>query len=217
MTQELIRAFPAQPTTPTTPAPAPAPAAPEFPVADDAYVTGRDIREALNRQLQAMQPVGTATIEMAAQSVYASAKIHPQYADVFKRYEPEIQQALARIPKHLWNLDTMETVTTFVRGKHYAELAREEAQRLAAQMEPAMRSTGAAGPVPTPPTNPASLDGAKLPEEWRARAKRVGLTYRAVQEFCFQNGMSPEQFFKQFEREVVTDAVVESRNPHFAA
>ena len=76
-------------------------------------------------------------------------------------------------------------------------------------MTPTMRSGGAgSGSVPTPQPE-FSLKSEKLPEAWRQRAESLGLTEQALTEFCASNGMSREQFFQQFEKGLVSDAVTE--------
>lgn len=189
---------------------APAPVQPQAPApvaGDDEYVTGRDLKA---MRAAAENQFGSTLENIAvqnAQTAYSIAK--REHKEMFGKYEPEIIQVLGRVPRNQWTLDVIENAVKFVRGNHVDEIAEEKARRLAAQMEPTIRSTGSGGSSPVPRSPDHSLDSDKLPERWRQRAKSVGIGERELQELCWANEMTPEEFFKQFESGVVTDAVQE--------
>ena len=73
-----------------------------------------------------------------------------------------------------------------------------------------MRSTGRAGLTPasqTKETAEATLE--KLPEKWRDHAKAVGISARELHEFCWANDITIDEFFKQFDKGLVTDAIAD--------
>ena len=71
-----------------------------------------------------------------------------------------------------------------------------------------MRSTGRAGLAPASTNNEtAAQQLGKLPEKWRAHANAVGITEKELLEFCWANDITTDQFFKDFEKGLVTDAI----------
>lgn len=173
---------------------------------DEDYVTGKDLKALRQAAMAELQPHLQQVMNQNAAAAYRMAK--REYADVFKKYEPEIVAVLGNVDRSQWSLDVIENAVKFVRGNHVDELAEEKARQLAAQMEPTIRSTGSGGSAPVSPAKPEhSLDSEKLPVAWRERAKRAGITEQEVQELCWATGITPEQFFKQFD--FVTDAVTE--------
>lgn len=191
-----------------TPAPvqpqAPAPAA-----GDDEYVTGRDLKA----MRQAAESQFGSTLEnIAAQNATTAYTIAKrEHKEMFSKYEPEIVQLLGRVPRNQWTLDVIENAVKFVRGNHVDEIAEEKARRLAAQMEPTIRSTGSGGSSPVPRSPDLSLESDKIPAAWREHAKQAGIGERELQELCWANDMTPEAFFKQFESGMVTDAIHDVR------
>ena len=191
-----------------TPPPTPQ-AAPVAQPGDDDYVTGKDMRSLRQQATAEFTPLIQQLAAQNAQTAYNLAK--REHADIFKRYEPEIAQVLGRVPRDQWSLDVVENAVRFVKGNHVDELAEEKARRLVAQMEPTIRSTGSGGATPVTRPPEQSLDSDKLPAAWRERAKQVGITEREVQELCYQNDMTVDEFFKQFGEGLVTDAVQDVR------
>ena len=190
--------------------PAPAPAAPQAPQAgDDEYVTGKDLRALRQSAAAEFTPLLSRQAEQNAMMAYSIAK--RDHGDMFKKYEPEIVSVLGRVPREQWTLDVIENAVKFVQGNHWRELVADEARKLAAQMEPTIRSTGSGGSVPVSRSPDHSLESEKLPAKWREHAKQVGITERELQELCIVQGMEPEEFFKQFEAGLVTDAIHDVR------
>lgn len=177
---------------------------------DDDYVTGRDLRALRASATQEFQPLIQQLAQQHAATAYNIAK--RDHADIFRRYEPEIVQVLGRVPREQWTLDVIENAVKFVKGNHVDELAEEKARRLAAQMEPTIRSSGSGGSASVSPRTPElSLESEKLPEAWREHAKRAGIGDRELQELCYAHGMTPDEFFAQFGKGLVTDAIHDVR------
>ena len=192
-----------------TPQP-PAPAQPQSPQAgDDDYVTGKDLRALRANATAEFQPMLSRALEQNAMTAYSIAK--RDHGDLFKKYEPEIVSVLGRVPREQWTLDVIENAVKFVRGNHVDELAEEKARRLVAQMEPTIRSTGSGGSTSVSRPPDQSLESDKLPAAWREHAKQAGIGERELQELCWANDMTPDQFFAQFEKGLVTDAIHDVR------
>ena len=198
---------------------APAPAAPPAPAQpagpfrfpdDDAILTGKDFRSTLERAFaQVVGPQLQQTADIAASSSYAAAAA--RRPKEFEKWGPEIQQELTKLPRHLWTLDNLEQVVTFVRGKHADEYARELAQQLVTQMDPTIRPTGGgSGPIPSQTEEKRPLESDTIPEDWKRRAKAAGITEATIREFCTANDMAPEEFWKQFEQSPMQPIVAEA-------
>ena len=187
------------------PPPPPQATAPVAQAGDEDYVTGKDLRALRQSATAEIQPMIQQSLAANAQMAYSIAK--RDHKEMFGKYEPEIIQVLGRVPREQWTLDVIENAVKFVRGNHVDEIAEEKARRLVSQMEPTIRSTGSGGSTPVTRSPDSSLDSEKIPAGWRERARQAGITEREVQELCWANEMTPEQFFKQFD--VVTDAVTE--------
>lgn len=183
---------------------------PEAPIADDMILTGKDLRKALAQGFaQYVQPALTQNATMTSGAIYAQAR--GLFPTEFTKYEPEIQQVLASVPREQWTIDNLERVVTFVRGRHVADLAREEAQRLVANMDPTIRSGGGSGLAPTPqqPTvNP--WENPNVPAEWKQRAQQAGISEATIREFCATNEMAPEDFWKMFDKSPMQPIVAEA-------
>ena len=193
LTQKLVeRAFP------QTPAPAPPTQAQPFQVDPEGYVMGRDLVAAQQDALNRFTPDVTAAVDLAANANYSFAR--SQYAKEFSKWGPEIAQRLSGVPKKLWTMETLDTVVKLVRADHLDELRTEWTTEIRASMEPTIRSGGAGGSVPVSEKDKSnSLESEKIPDEWKARAAKAGLTESTIREFCFKNDMTEAQFFKQFE------------------
>lgn len=173
-------------------------------IADDAYLTGADINRFAPRLIeQAVNPQFDAIYESVAQTNLA--QVRRDNATVFDKYGPEINLYLAKVPFKQRTVDNLNTVVDIVRGKHVEELGREMAGRLVADMGSELRSTGS----PMPPAAPAepkyTLKSDSLPEDWKDRAAKMGLTESAVDEWCRANEITRADFFKQFGATVITE------------
>src|ERR1051325_8082653 len=189
-------------------APAPPPPPPAAPPADDDYVTGSSLRQAQQQAVAQVSPWLEQVAEQQATMSYNIAK--REHQDIFKRYEPEIIQVLQAVPRRNWTLDVIGRAVTMVKGNHVDEIAAEKVRALESTMHSTMRSTGRAGPNAdsmTHETAEATLE--KLPEKWRVHAQQAGITARELHEFCWANDITPDEFFKQFEKGLVTDAIAD--------
>jgi len=187
---------------------APAPAAPTA-IDLEGYVTGAQAQAIQRDALAQIRPQYETAIDLAASGNLRV--VRQQYERDFAKYAPEIMAKLATIPKASWSVDNLETIVKLVKVDHLDEIAGERAQQLAQQMEPTMRSIGGAGSAPVPQTQPDGFKAQweKLPPEWRAKAEKEGITETVVEEFCRGNeGMTPQDFFKQFGNRAIGEAIV---------
>ena len=175
---------------PAAPAPA-APAAPSFDIADDEYMTGAQYKRAMAER----RPDMTA-INLAADSNLAY--VRRDNAVEFSKYGRELDALIARVPVEQRTIDNLQTCVKMIRGEHLDEIVSERAQQLAATIAPTLRPTGG-GAAPAPASREASLESEKIPDEWKERARTAKITENAVADFCRANGMTPAQFYKQFD------------------
>lgn len=183
-------------TTTTQPASAPAPAAPIAPaidVADDEYLTGASFRRAMEA---ATTNAGNVGVAMAADANVGI--IRSQFAADFTKYGAEINALVAQVPVHLRTIDNLTRVVKMVRSDHVDEIAAERAQQLVSTMTPTLRPNGG-GSAPAPVSREDSLESEKIPAEWKERARAAKITEDTVREFCYANGMTPRDFYKQFD------------------
>lgn len=189
----------------------PAAVPPATPIQLDAegYVTGAQAQALQRDAVAQLQPHYRTAIDLAASGNLSM--VRQQHSKDFSKYGPEIMAKLALVPKESWTVDTLETVVKLVQVDHLDEIAGERAQQLVNTMEPTMRSIGGAGSAPVPATQPDgfSAQWEKLPPEWRAKAEKAGITEAVVEEFCRGNeGMTAQDFFKQFGDRAIGEAVV---------
>jgi hypothetical protein len=187
------------------PAPAPTPQQQQYqqPGAED-FVTGQSLQQYGEQFRQQFTPDLQHVIN--ANADMALDRVKQEYAEHFTKYGPEITANLASLTdKRAWTLDNLRKVVKFTLVDHVDDLAREKAARIAAEMEPTLRSTGAGGPLINHQTAEYSLASEKLPAEWKKRAAEVGLTESAVDEFCRANDMTRETFYKQFATTAITE------------
>ena len=187
--------------------PQPTPAAPppgQLPLDPQNYATGQDVTNAVAAAAQQFQPALERLAQQNAAATYRLVATDPRFSDVFAKYGPEVGQYLGNVPKAQWTVDILEGAAKLVRADHLDELARERANQIVQGMEPTIRPTGG-GSVPANPNPEMSLKSDKLPADWRDRAQKVGLDERTLDEFCFVNGMSREQFFKSFEKSLIVE------------
>lgn len=189
-----------------------APAQPAQPLptpADDDYVTAAHLRQAQQAAISQLSPYLATVQDQQATMSYNLVK--REQPDIFKKYEPEIIQVLQSVPRQNWTLDVVAKAVTMVKGSHVDEIAAEKVRALETTMHSTMRATGRAGLSGDSPgtkeTAEATLE--KLPEKWREHAKQAGITATELHEFCWANDITPDEFFKQFEKGLVTDAIAD--------
>ena len=190
---------PAQPMPPAAPVGAP----PGY-VDPTAYVTGQDLNNAVQAAANQFTPALQRLADQNAASTYRLVASDPRFTEVFQKYPQEIVNYLGRIPKAEWTVDIVEGAGKLVRADHIDELARERATQLVQTMEPTIRPTGG-GATPVQPTTDLSLKSDKLPQDWRERAAKAGLDERSLDEFCYANNISREQFFAQFGKGLIVE------------
>lgn len=190
-----------QPAAPVAPQAPTSAASPNFD--DETYITGGQFKSALAQATQSVSPQVERSMSNTASMAYRY--VQDQHRDDFKRWQPEIDAAIAMIPVTDRTLDTLEKVVKFVRGNHADELIEERAQARAEQllqerMAPgALRSNGGsangalgfAAPLPTD-----EFDLAHAPAAWQEKARALGLNGQAIRDFCLKTDTTPKQFFE---------------------
>ena len=178
------------------------------PPQDDEYVTAAHLKQAQQQAINQMSPWLATVADQQATMSYNLAK--REDAEIFKKYEPEIISVLQRIPRQNWTLDAVKNAVTYVKGNHVEEILAEHTRKIESTMAGTMRSTGRAGsPTDSQTQDTVGQRLGKTPDSWKAHAQAVGITDQQVYEFCQANDTTPEEFFKQFEKGIVTDAVAD--------
>lgn len=146
----------------------------------------------MSAQLQAM-----ATPVMEQQSYLAknASKTDPNVSDVWRRYEPEIEAKLASIPQHLRTKQLYDEAASIVRGAHWRDFAREEAQRLVATGSGSERvSSGGAMPAPQVDALDTFWDTS---HPFVDTAKSHGMTKADIRSFLRRSGKSVDQYVNE--------------------
>ena len=204
LVEGLGRPSAAAPSAPQpSPQSAPVPAAPGY-IDPTAYVTGQDLNNAVQAAANQFTPALQRLADQNAAATYRLVASDPRFSEVFQKYPQEVVAYLGRIPKAEWTVDIVEGAGKLVRADHIDELARERATQLVHTMEPTIRPTGG-GATPVQPTTDLSLKSDKLPQDWRERAAKAGLDERSLDEFCYANNISREQFFAQFGKGLIVE------------
>lgn len=173
--------------------------APEYQRQLEAYMTAREDRLAdrLASQLQGYMQPFTQSMGSIARSQVAN---DPKFNDVFKKYGHEIDQEFVRngIPVANRTPDAYRMVAEMVQGRHWRELAREEAARLAV--------SGAPATVRSQPGNPGQFDtspqGDALDQVWDSdheffkNARLQGLHKSDVREAARRQGLPIDKWVK---------------------
>ena len=179
---------------------------PIAPAADDDYVTGAQVRQVQQQALAQVSPWLQTVADQQASMMYTVAK--DKHADIFRKYEPEIIQTLQSVPRANWTLDVIDRAIKLVKGSHVDEILAERTRILESTMHSTMRSTGRAGLSPDSPMSETVTERLeKTPDAWKTHARAAGITDEQVREFCYANEITPDEFFKQFEKGLVTDSV----------
>lgn len=162
---------------------------------DDEYLTGRQVKGILQQVANQPPPVDQQARNLAAQSVYAAAQI--RWGEEFRRWKPEIDGEIRKLPVEYWTNDNLDVIVKMVRSNHIDELAAEKAQRLLNESHPTIRSgTGGSGGVPS---TQRTLADQNLPDGWKQQAASAGITEATVLEFCQITGQTPEQYLASVE------------------
>jgi hypothetical protein len=162
------------------------------PIRDEDFVDGRTFRSGLNAAAQSFAPYLQQSVDLAASNSRAFAE--SQFQSEFKKYGPEIEAELAKLPRAAWTLDNIKTVVHFVRGKHVDEIVEERARQMIASGESSFRSGGASGPPGSQTIQSNPLESEELPAEYRALLRKQNITRETVREFCRSNNMTEAQW-----------------------
>lgn len=160
--------------------------------ADDDFISVKQAR-ALMAQAQQGDPVAR---QLAIGGNMQA--IRQSNAEYFKRWGPELEMEINKIPPEMRTLDNLQLVVNMVRGNHVQELVDEKARQQAVQLSQdqvaAIRS-GSGGSQTIPNTQNFDLKSNDLPEEWRELASKHNLTLDQVREFTQATGETMEQYF----------------------
>lgn len=174
---------------------------------DEDFLTGAQVKALLQQAVAQVQPAVQQATQAGAQANVGIAMM--QFKPEFDRWGPEINSMLANVPLEQRNVDTVKQIVNIVRGNHVDELVAEKVAA-ASQHLPTTRSNGAAAGQPTSLNN--GLNSPHVSDAWKLRANAAGISEREIEDFCRVNEMTPDQFFKQFEKGTfMTAAVSENR------
>jgi hypothetical protein len=126
-----------------------------------------------------------------------------EYKEVFHRYGPEIDLLLQQqgVPLHNRTIEAFEMAAQIVRGRHYKELARQEAQQMVAQPSSGSGTIGGG----TAPTGDFAPSGDALDIFWESdhdyvrSAKANKLTKTQVRQAIKETGHTAETFVKMLD------------------
>lgn len=165
-------------------------------IGDEDLVSGRQLKEIVQRYGQ--QSAGDPVARQLAVGANLRA-IQQAEADAFRRWGPELQVEISKIPPDMRSLDNLQLVVDIVKSRHVQELVDEQARQKAVQLAQEQVATirsGTGGSTTIPPTAAIDMQSDALPEQWRRLAQDKGLTVDQVREFCQATGQSVEQYFE---------------------
>lgn len=178
ITQQIVSniGMPQQPApapAPQTPAPTPMNMPPQPPDPDLIYTDKAEYNRQLaaylqNTQLATLQQYSAPFTNNAADTAIHLSK-QGRFADVWKRWEPEVMAELASVPRSYWNITLLDKAAQIVRSNHLDEIVQEQAERLAADRGAPI--TEGSGPG-SQPSSPAVLPLDILFEENHPSIKR---------------------------------------------
>lgn len=147
-------------------------------------------------------PFSQSTSELARDASSRDAR----WVDVWRRYAPEIdalvaantvQNPMARTQKALW-----DQAAEIVQGRHYRELAAEEAQRLAAAnpMTTVRPSDNGSAPVYTNVSADGLDELMASNDPWAISAREADMTPTMVREYCAKRNIPVATYLEQIKR-----------------
>jgi hypothetical protein len=129
------------------------------------------------------------------------------HADVWRRWEPEVEIKLAGIPHASRNRALYDQAAALVKADHVEELARERMEALAGAGAPATERAGTAGGAAA--GTGANSAGDPLADAFASglpffeRAKQNGLTPDRVRQFLASTGQTAEEYIANAKRGTV--------------
>lgn len=169
-------------------------------IAPDDYVTGATLQTVGNQFLQQAQQAASPALAMAASTNYELTR--QKFANEFKKYGPEIDAMISRVPKTDWSIDNLQRVVKLALVDHLDELANERALQLRDQ-DPALRSSGANGS--TIPAHIAAPDTG-LTDAQRDKLRRQGITPKVVATYAAKRGETAQQWYERAGKYGIGDA-----------
>src|SRR4051812_26266102 len=158
---------------------------------DGEYAANEKVKDVIRRLAAQGQPGDPVARRLAAQAVYAG--IRQTYADDFKRWQPELDAEIGKLPVDYWTYDSLTTIVKMVRANHLDELVAEKAKRLNEDAHTTIRS-GSGGSGGGSHTQHVSLDSDTLPKGWKAQAQSLGIDEQTVLEWCQMTGDTPDKY-----------------------
>lgn len=149
-------------------------------------------------QFQNQQYLQQAAQPMVQNMAYqARAMAEQRDADAFRRWGHEIDRELSALPLEQRNAQAYAMAIDMVRGRHWKELAAEEARTIAASGGGLERSGpgGFAGGV-TQAVDPLDDLFSKEDHPWVKKAKETGLTKSEVIAYCGKTGRNVNDYVK---------------------
>lgn len=144
---------------------------------------------------QHLNAVAAPVLQSQAAQARHLAKSDPEFSDIWRRYEPEIEAELAGIPQMQRSKELYDKAAEIVRGRHWRDFAREEAERIGATSGFTERGAPAGGTPPAAVGDP--LDTYFESDAPHARfARDNGLTKAQIRAYCKATGTSIEDYVK---------------------
>ncbi len=157
-------------------------------------------RQLLDYQSQVFQQqlasVALPVMRSQADLARSASKQDPMVSHVWNRYEPEIEAELRGIPAHQRSKVLYDKAAEIVQGRHYRELAREEASKLAASSGFMTDRSNNVGD-PAQPSQGDALDTFWKTDHPSVRfSERNGVSKAQVRDFCKKMQISVDQYVK---------------------
>jgi len=165
-------------------------------VRDDDYVDGKTMRTYLQQVANpVVQRFGQLDQNLAQ---FALDRVKDRHADAFKRYGPEIDVLISRIPPEGRTVDNLTLAVDLVLGRHIEDEKRRYASEVGAPMDPTGRSYSASGQHTSAPGSLGRVtESDALPADYRDLLKAKNITDETVREFCAGQGITVAQWVEQ--------------------
>lgn len=157
--------------------------------------------DAYSRQrVQAEMQLGAAPVFGQLAAMAKNASKAGKHADIWRRWEPEIELKLAGIPANQRTIELYDQAAGMVKADHVEEIARERAEKLmqsqGSATERAGQSSAGSSANAADPLAAAFASG----HPFFVDAAANGLTPDRVRRFCEQTGQTPEEYIRNATR-----------------
>lgn len=161
-------------------------------IPDDEYLNGAQLKRIISQIASQPAPVDYTARQQSAGALLSAVQM--QRADDFRRWGPEINIELQKLPMESWTLDNLKILVDIVKSRHIDELAAEKAEQLRNDPHPTIRAGGGSGGGTHTPQLTLEQDG--LPKDWVDKLRAQGIDEAKVQEFCNLTGQTVAQYYK---------------------